>query len=387
MSSLVPADNAAGSQATDVLQGARTGAASDGAVAPASAREAGAFQRTGGEVAASGLDTGAEARRRRGLRSALGTALAVVLSDPALWVLGTAGFLARGGWLVFVLPIWTLPSPVAITTLLGADVLGTGRVSAQLVALLAAGLAVIATALVASAVAAVAVDVAAFEHFVRDPETLELRRGREARQLSPGERIRLILGLVGLLGLLLVPAATAVMATALRMIQAAYQDFLLPGSLDVPLALRVLFSSWAHVAVLVLCLLGGELLASVASRQLLAARFGLGVRVRGRDPMARRSLRGSVAAVSTRALRIAATWMLAWLVTLGLLVPGLGGILLGWAAVRSAFLDADALRDVQGAVAAGPAAVLFVALWCGALLLAGFGSAVRAALWTAESMA
>lgn len=387
MSSLLPADNAAGSHRKDAVQEPRIGSPSQGALGPMRGREARAFESGGGELAAPGLGPGAETGRRGGLPTSLATALAVVLSDPALWLLGAVGFLARGGWLVLMLPIWALPSPVAVTTLLGADVLGTGRVSPQLVALLAAGLAVIATAVVAGAVAAAAVDVAAFEHFVRDPETLELRHGREARVLSRAERIRLVLRLVALLGLLLLPAAAALVATALRMVQAAYQEFLLPGSLDVPLALRILGSSSAHVFVLVLCLLGADLLASVVSRQLLAARFGLGGRAGGRKRMPGRSLRAALAALLARTTRTAATAMLAWLVTLGLLVPGLGGVLLGWAAVRSAFLGPDLLRDLQGAVAAALVAVLFVALWGGALLLAGFASAVRAAVWNAESMA
>ena len=338
-------------------------------------------------AAGAALREGADVAPPRALRTSVATALAVVLSDPALWLLGAAGFLVRGGWLLLVLPIWSLPSPVAITTLLGADALGTGRLTPQLLGLIAAALAAFGATLVASAAAAAAVEVAAFEHFVCDPETLELRRGREARQLPGGERSRLIVRLVALSGLLLLPAGAALVATALRMIEAVYQEFLLPGSLDVPLALRIVASSLAPLFVLVLCLLGAEVLWSVMSRQLMAARVDPGSSLGAQHDTAYGPLRGAPRTLLRQPLRSAATALLAWLATLCLVLPAVGAVLVGWAAVRSAFLGSGALRDPQAAAAAGLVSVLFVALWCGALLLAGLASAFRAALWSAESIA
>ncbi len=332
------------------------------------------------------FDRRAQVLPRPGLASSLGVALAVALSDPGLWLLGAAGFLVRGGWLLLVLPIWSLPSPVAITTLLGADVLGTGRLTAQLVALILAGLAALAAALLASALLAAAVDVSAFERFVRHPDTLELRRGREARELSRGERGRLILRLVALSGLLLAPAGVALVATVLRMIHAGYQEYMLPGSLDVPLALRIASDSRIHLLVLALCLLGAEVLGSVASRRVMAGRPQLPRGAPGWRGGRPGRLRENLPRLLRGSLRAAATVLLTWLISLVLLVPVAAAIILGWSAVRSVLLRSGALETAAGAAEAGLVTILFVALWCAALLLVGLASAVRAALWSAESL-
>ncbi|MDQ3871467.1 MAG: hypothetical protein M3301_07630, partial [Chloroflexota bacterium] len=326
----------------------------------------------------------ATAVRAPTLGSSLAIALALVLSDRGLWLLGAAGFLARGGWLVLVVPILSLPSPVAITTLLGADVVGTGRLSPQLVALLLTALAAIVAALVASAVVAAAVDVAAFERFVRHPETLELRGGREPRELSSGERAALIVRLVALYGVLLLPAGGALVATALRLIAAAYQEYFLPGSLQVPLALRVAAEARFHLLVLALCLVAAEVLGSFASRQLIAVRLGLRAG-RPRKRWLARAGRDDVARLLRRSGEIVVTTILGWIATLVLLVLGVLAIVVGWTAVRSVFLASTALEDAAGAAEAGLVTVLFVALWCAALVLVGLASAVRAALWSAQS--
>ena len=49
----------------------------------------------------------------------LGAAALIALARPRLWGLGLAGFLARGGIVLFVLPILTLPSVVGVTTFVG----------------------------------------------------------------------------------------------------------------------------------------------------------------------------------------------------------------------------------------------------------------------------
>src|SRR3989304_449023 len=70
----------------------------------------------------------------------VGAALSVVVAEPSLWLLGSAGFLVRGGLVLLALPIVTLPSPGGITTLLGPAVVNTGRLEGPLLAAVAAGL-------------------------------------------------------------------------------------------------------------------------------------------------------------------------------------------------------------------------------------------------------
>jgi hypothetical protein len=316
------------------------------------------------------------------LRGLLGTALVVVLAEPGLWVLGIAGFLLRGGWLLLVLAIWTLPSPVAVTTIVGPDAIGTGGLPPGLAGIIGGVFLVGAVAVVLSAVGAAWADVAAFAHFVRDPETGELRAGRRARELSAGARR----GLVGRLLLVyagaLVPAGIALLVAALAIANATYQDFLLPGELDVPLVVRVATASAAPLALLAASIVLAELVASYFTRRILADRFGLA-------PETAQSLDspdGSAHGVASRrravvvsALGVAA---LCWCVTFVVVVPGLAATLLGWSAIRTAFLGSEAFRGLDAAVAAGGVTILFVGIWAAALVLAGVSSALRAAVWS-----
>lgn len=303
------------------------------------------------------------------LRATLGLAVAVVVAEPRLWVLGIAGFLLRGGWVVLAVPIWTVPSPVGLTTLIGADAIGTGGLSPALLVIIAGLFVTLVLVAVVGAVGAAWVDVVAFEHFAHDRETLELRRGSEPVALSPDARRGLIVRLVLVYGAALIPAAAALLVVAFAIGQATYQDFLLPGPLDVPLFVRVAGAAAGPLLVLVAFLVLAEALASVGSRALLARAVGL-----GRDPAGgapRRTVGG--------ALRVAA---LCWLTTALLVVPGVASTLTGWAAIRSAFLGPDALRTLDSAVAAGGVTLTFVSLWGAALVLAGVSSVVRSALWS-----
>ena len=74
-------------------------------------------------------------------------ALLAVLGRPSWWLLGLAGFLARGGILLFLLAIVTLPSPLALSNLL----------SPILVPIVFGGVTPALLAVIASAIAAVVV--------------------------------------------------------------------------------------------------------------------------------------------------------------------------------------------------------------------------------------
>src|SRR3972149_6684624 len=111
-----------------------------------------------------------------------GAALSVVVAEPSLWLLGSAGFLVRGGLVLLALPIVTLPSPVGITTLLGPAVVNTGRLEGPLLAAVAAGLLLVAGLCLAGLFAAAWIDAALFERFVADPHTARLPARRRLPQ-------------------------------------------------------------------------------------------------------------------------------------------------------------------------------------------------------------
>jgi hypothetical protein len=313
------------------------------------------------------------------VRGNFALAIAIVMAEPGLWVLGIAGFLLRGGWLVLALPIWTVPSPVALTTLIGADAIGTGGLTPGLITLIAALFAVLVVVLVLGAVGAAWLDLVAFEHFARERETVDLRAGRQPAALPAGARRGLVVRLVLLYGAALIPAGVALVVAAIAVGQAAYQDFLLPGPLDVPLLVRVAGAATGPLFALAFCVVIAETLASIGTRRLLANRYGLGGRATGGPLATDGAAQPANRSTAFGALRTAA---LCWATTLLLVVPGLASTLTGWAAIRSTFLDPDALRGLEATVAAGGVTLVFVGLWAAALVLAGVSSALRSALWS-----
>ena len=83
------------------------------------------------------------------------SAIRDALGSPSAWLVAGAGFLARGGILVFALPVLSLPTPVGVTLLVPPLSVTTSGISSvfvpQLIAAGAAVLAVVAIALLLGA--------------------------------------------------------------------------------------------------------------------------------------------------------------------------------------------------------------------------------------------
>src|SRR5690242_4505601 len=66
------------------------------------------------------------------------------LAEPSAWIVALAGFLARGGIVVLLVPILPLPSPVGIANIVGPAVVTPAGPSSQGIAILvAAGVVVV----------------------------------------------------------------------------------------------------------------------------------------------------------------------------------------------------------------------------------------------------
>jgi len=299
----------------------------------------------------------------------VGAALSVVVAEPSLWLLGSAGFLVRGGLVLLVLPIWTLPSPVGITTLLGPAVVNTGRLEGPLLAAVAAGLVLVAGLCLAGLFAAAWIDAALFERFVADPETAELRAGR---RLPQGWR-RPIAALVGVEVVALLPAMAAAAVSLGRIVQVVREEILLPGDLAVPLPLRAAAGAAWPLTLLVAALVLAEALNGVLSRRVLLR--GVEGAEPGR-PLGRRLL-GAVATAAT-----------GWLLAVAVLAPAMIAVFIAWAGARDAYLTGAVIdfERVAATVGAIGATLLFVAVWTGTLLLGGVVSALRAALWSGSAL-
>ena len=110
-----------------------------------------------------GLRTGGRGRRPGRVMVIRLPSVGAAGRTPALWSVGLVGFLARGGYLLILLPMLALPSPVSLTVLIGPDLVDANGVSARVVALLSLAGALVVVAVAAGLVMAALADVAAFE--------------------------------------------------------------------------------------------------------------------------------------------------------------------------------------------------------------------------------
>ena len=306
-----------------------------------------------------------------------GAAVAVVLGDPVLWLLGAGGFLARGGFLVLALPIWTLPSAVEISTLLGPDALGVGGLGQRgtALALIAAGttLLVIFAALSVSAV----VELASWQRLRAHADWRDGAAEVARRPVSRRSRVVLVLDLVGAGLACLLPALIAAVVAIAAVVHAVWGEIVLPGPLEVPLLVRVAVRAAPALALVAVALVVGDVLHAVASRRVLAG-FNDPDAAPGRPVL--RALR-HVVRHPARSLANAA---LAWLITASAVLPALAATAVCWMFLRATYRTGGSSGLGDTATLFG-ATVLFVSVWCTTLLLAGLASALRAALWTASA--
>lgn len=310
-----------------------------------------------------------------------GTALQHAFTSPSWWANGVAGFLARGGIILFALPIWSLPTPVGVSLLLGqVDVTGPPKEASAAMW----GLAGISGALlVAVALAAAASDLVTYTRLLdcgeQPPGPARVLDGSTRPAVEPGwapaappgwGNARLIAGLVVLEAIALVPAVLVSIAAAARLVAVGRDEYFLPSSLDVPFAIRVIAGARTEVAALIGCLVLADLVYAVTSRWFLHRR---GPRLFRAAPPAR----------FMRAARGAVTWLVSWFVTAAFVLPGLALVARAWAVVRD--LVAGRGSPASPAELAGwiAAIAFFVACWGIAVVAAGASSVIRSVMWSA----
>lgn len=292
-------------------------------------------------------------------------ALVVAFVRPAAWPVALAGFLGRGGVLLMLLPVLVIPTPTGIANAVGGPVSSFlfGSPSPALLTMLAAVIAGAIALVVAGAVVAgwsersgilQSLRVAADEGFV-PPRHAQLAGGGSLASLAA----------LRLLGL--VPPLVALLLSAPVLYDAFYRELVLPDELRSPLAIRVLRD------------VPGTVLAVAATWLVADAATSLAIR---RHVLERRGLVASWAAgwvgLVRRPVRVVGTALATVALTIGLVGPGLVAGAFAWIRAR------DVLREDRDALAIVLSVLLFVALWLGALVLAGVGAAFRGAAWTFE---
>jgi hypothetical protein len=319
-----------------------------------------------------------------GWRSGVGTAFAVVIGRPSLWLIGALGFTLRGGILILLLPIFVLPTPVEARLLLGTNLGSTGLTQSFLSNLgLAAGLLIIPIAFALLAIAYL--ELAAFERVVSDEETADQREDRPPGPLSMGQRRRLIswLAVVQLAAVILLAAAAVPLANAV--IGVTTDEILRPTVADGSIYLRVLGGVREPLAGFLAAVVVVEMLTALVSRQLLMRGFTLHL---GRA--ARRRIRSAPAAALARVfrnpLRTVGTAILGWALSLAVLMPVVWSLRLAWETVRSTYLATGSQTDTQSVTGLVLVTVALAAVFVAGVLLCGLASALRSGLWTLDGL-
>jgi hypothetical protein len=304
---------------------------------------------------------------RTSWRAVLGAAIVATLVNPASWAFGLAGFLAGGGLLLVAWPIFVLPTPTGLQTLLGgpAITLVFGTVSTTLILLIAGGL----TAAVAVVIAAcwvggwaerqgivVALGAAADEGLLRGP--------------APGLAGAPGAGRITIVRLLSMVPVLAVLGLAWTPVyRAAYRQLTVPDELVTPLPIRVMLDVPGLVAAIVVVWLVSDAAGALGVRRLVLERRGvmaswlLGWADLVRSPL--RVLGTQLAGLSVLVLAVA---------------PAMLAVGTGWGRAREALVDGRAPIMIVAIVAT------WVAMWLGGLVLAGVAAAFRNAAFTFLAM-
>lgn len=282
--------------------------------------------------------------------------LLAALAKPAWWALALAAFLVRGGFLLALLPIVSLPSTAALTNAF-APTIEDIILGGPSVATVAAGTVLIAGAFVALFTLAFAgswLDLELLREATSDPE-LDLRWRPSNRSVTLALAVRLVAHL---------PTIVAIGYASIRIIELAYAELTSPGDSTTPLVLRILgLAPDVPLAVGITWLLGeavgGLAVRRVAAGEAVAAALGKSIRQ----------------VASPRGLATLAATTLA---IVALLVPFLLASATAWGNVRAALLEDVAPGLILAAL------LLLVSSWVLGLALLGALLCWRATAWTVE---
>ena len=307
---------------------------------------------------------GGSAAPASGWGSAVVRGVDLLLGRPALWPIALAGFLARGGFVLLLVPILPIPTAVGLANSLGPTVVtAAGLPPGTVVMLVVVGIATIAWFLIGGIVGALA-DIVLVE--------ASSDGGAAAASRQPGvgkERTgtaRLVARLVGIRIVALIPLAIAMVVTARPIFDALYRQLTAPSQVAEPLVARIVADAAGPFAVVAAGWFIGELLGGIAVRLAILADLSLG-----------RAVIGSLGLVMRRPLTTLATAVLAS-----------AGILL--ALGPSLIASGVAWSRLHGLVAGGTdltfalVSVIIVATWLATLVFASVGSAWRGLLWSTD---
>ncbi len=293
-------------------------------------------------------------------------ALLAVVDRPTWWALALAGFLARGGIVLFVLAVVTLPSPLALSDMVAPLLvpIAFGTVTTGTALILATGIGGVVAGIVVGSWFGAATEVA----LIREARAAAEEDGLPTRPEVPTPR-RLV-GRV-LIGRLVahVPLAISLALGSVQVVNVAYVELTSPLDVITPLPLRVVRGALAPLIAIVIAWLIGEIVGGLAARRIvLGGQSVAGAVVRAIGDV----LGGAPGSVFSAGL------------TTAILVLDVGATLaavaLAWTATRGQL--ADLLPDP---LALGLALMTLAAAWCLALVVTGLTAAWRSVAMTFEA--
>jgi hypothetical protein len=283
-------------------------------------------------------------------------AFLAALARPTWWAIALASFLVRGGIVLAILPIVSLPTTADLTTILAPTVEDVLLGGPSLGTVLGGTLFICGAiaAVYALAYAGSWLDLALVREASADPE-LDLGRPPVQRSVMLGLGVRLTAHL---------PTTLAVGYASIRLVQATYGELTSPGDPTLSLPMRVLGEIPDALVVVGVAWLLGEAIGGLTARRVAAG-----------EPVIRAFGRSIRQVLSPRGL---ATLVLTVVSLAGLLVPYLLAVGAAWQRVRVALFDG--VDPVLTLAAVG----LMVATWLLGLVLLGALLAWRATAWTVE---
>ena len=283
-------------------------------------------------------------------------ALAATLGRPAWWSMALAAFLLRGGILVLLLPIVTLPTPAELATAFAPTIsaLAFGGFSVDIV------LGIIAIVVVALGVLGGVGLVGAWLDRgqlleAASDDDIDLRMAPVHGSLRDALALRLAAHL---------PTLAALAYATFRLIAAAYEELLSPGDVAAPLVLRIVGRAPDAVLALSATWLAGEAVGSLAAR-----RSATGATFRDALTRSARQVAGK---------RGLATLVVTTAAVVAILAPFLLVAARSWEHLRSLLLEGAHPALI------GAALLVLVAPWILGLASTGVALAWRTAAWTAE---
>jgi len=292
-------------------------------------------------------------------------ALLATFGRPSWWVLALAGFLVRGGVLLFVIATVSLPSPLVLSNIVAPLIvpLALGHLDGPAVTFIGLAAVTVVTGLVGGAWFGAVTEVA----LIREARAAMLDEGL-AIPSSVAPRGWLT-GRVAAAHLLAhAPTAIVLAIGSVRIASVAYLELTDPFEVTTPLILRVVIAAASPIAAIVAVWLLGEIVGGLAARRIV---------IRGATVLG--AMRDAVGDVVRRPFAMLVPALATTLILALDLAALLGAVAFAWSQAGAHLTDGrtDPLTLMISLLALG-------ASWIGALALTGLIDAWRSAAMTFE---